>query len=125
MLFAALKSNPGERSFYDQLISCITDLAMVADPIRNPQAEKHVRFLTQCHNQGLLRCIDFAFFTLMWTADYSKDCDMYSAQCKYLKPKYFSFHERIVDVGIFGTWLNLKLKMKDFDVNPNEWAHAT
>ncbi|KFM79734.1 hypothetical protein X975_14847, partial [Stegodyphus mimosarum] len=32
LLFGAVKSNPGERSFYDHLISCITDLAMVADP---------------------------------------------------------------------------------------------
>lgn len=120
-LFAAVKTNPDEQSFYDSLIKCITCLSMIGDPIRNPTSEQHIQFLTRCHNQGLLRKTDLIFFTLMWVADHSNDCAIYASQCKYLQPKYITFHERIIDVGVFGTWWNMKRKMIDFDINPNEW----
>ncbi|XP_071038874.1 mitochondrial import inner membrane translocase subunit Tim29 isoform X2 [Parasteatoda tepidariorum] len=125
LLLAAMKMNPDEQSFYDRQLQCITELSMVGDPIRNPAAENHLTYLTRCQNQGLLRKVDLLFFSLIWEADYNNECNIYPAQCKYLQPKYFTFYQRIVDVGLFGFWINLKLKMRDFDVNPEEWNEQT
>ncbi|XP_055950245.1 mitochondrial import inner membrane translocase subunit Tim29-like [Argiope bruennichi] len=121
IMFGALITNPDEQSFYDQHIKNSSTLVMVTDPIRNPAAEEHITYLTRCENQGLLRHTNLLFFSLMWVADYDKNCDIYAQQCKYLRPKFLTFYQRIVDVGLFGRWLNLKFKMKDFDINPNEW----
>lgn len=124
VLYTALKTNPDEQSFYDRLTHNISHLAMVGDAIRNPSAEQHVTYLSRCENQGLLRRTDLMFFTLMWIADYPKDCNIYAAQCKYLKPSFLTFHNRIIDIGLFGTWLNMFLKMRDFDINPEEWSSS-
>ncbi|GIY99268.1 uncharacterized protein CEXT_410801 [Caerostris extrusa] len=120
-MVTAIKTNPKEHCFMDQHNKNRTTLLMVADPIRNPVAEKHNTYLTTCINQGLLRCSDLVFFSVMWIADYDKDCSIYATHCKYLRPQFLTFYRRIVDVGLFGTWINLRLKMKDFDINPNEW----
>lgn len=29
--------------------------------------------------------------------------------------------ERVVDVGFLGHWWMMERRMKDFDINPNEW----
>lgn len=121
----AVLTNPDEQDFHDNLVNCITSLATVADVIRNPASEQHIQYLIRCENQGLLRTTNLIFFSLVWAADYSKDVDIYAAHCKYLTPKYTTFHERIIDVGIFGTWWNLKRKMVNYDVNPSEWNEMT
>lgn len=125
MIFTAIQTNPDEQSFNDNLIECITTLTMVSDPIRSPTAEQHIQSLIRCQNQGLLRRTNLILLTIMWVADYSKDTDIYAAQCKYLQPRYLTFHERIIDVGLYGTWWNLKRKMIDYDINPNEWSEKT
>ncbi|XP_054715174.1 mitochondrial import inner membrane translocase subunit Tim29-like [Uloborus diversus] len=125
VLFTALKTNPDEQSFYDQILNCVCILAMVGDPIRNPKSEEHINYLVRYQNQSLLRRTDLLFFNLIWVADYPKNCGIYAAHCKYLKPHYLTFYQRIIDVGIFGTWWNMKLKMRDFDVNPSEWVDKT
>ncbi|GBN19536.1 hypothetical protein AVEN_10001-1 [Araneus ventricosus] len=122
VMFGALITNPDKHSFYDQHAKNSSALIVVSDPIRNPAAEEHITYLTRCENQGLLRRTDLLFFSLMWVADYDNNCDVYAKQCKYLRPKFLTFYQRIIDVGLFGMWLNLKLKMKDFDINPSEWS---
>lgn len=121
LMIAAMQNNPDEAAFYDQLIQSTNTLVMVGEPIKNPLSDNYVRYLTKSSNQELLRRTDLIFFSIMWMADYNNDCKIYFAQCKYLKPQYATFHKRIIDVGLFGTWLNLKLKMKDYDINPKEW----
>ncbi|GFS70444.1 uncharacterized protein NPIL_421211 [Nephila pilipes] len=124
-LIGAMQTNPNEHSFFDQHAKNSSALIMVAEPIRNPAVEEHVTYLNRCINQGLLRRMDLLFFSLMWVADYHKECNIYSTQCKYLRPDFLTFYERIVDVGVFGSWINLILKMKDFDINPNEWKKSS
>ncbi|GFY48065.1 uncharacterized protein TNIN_177731 [Trichonephila inaurata madagascariensis] len=123
--FGAMKTNPNEHYFLDQHVRNSSALIMVADPIRNPAAEEYVVYLNRCLNQGLLRRTSCLFFSIMWVADYHKDCNIYPTQCKYLRPDFLYFYKRIIDVGVFGTWINLKLKMKDYDINPNEWKESS
>lgn len=57
----------------------------------------------------------------MWIDNYDKDCFLYKTVCPYLKPRYLTFHERIIDVGALDKWWVLETKMKDYDVNESEF----
>lgn len=46
---------------------------------------------------------------------------MFKSRCDYLKPRYLTFHERIMDIGFLGQWWVIDKKMEEFDINPNEW----
>lgn len=120
-LFAAMKTNPDEYSFQDQLVLHTDELAMLSDAIKNPESDNYIRYLTTCHNQGLLRRLNLIFFSVMWVDDYHSDCNLYAAECSYLKPRYITWYDRVIDVGVYGHWWNVNRKMKDMDINPDEW----
>lgn len=120
-LFGAMKTNPDEYSFRDQLVLRTNELAMISDEIKNPLSDNHIRYLTTCYNQGLIRRLNLIFFSVMWVGDYNSDCNLYAAECSYLKPRYVTFYDRVIDVGLYGQWWNMKRKMKDMDINPDEW----
>jgi hypothetical protein len=57
--------------------------------------------------------------------NYDGDLAVYKATCSYLKPKYLTFHERIVDVGFVGKWWKLQEYMIDYDINDEEWKEQS
>lgn len=121
-LFAAYKTNPDEASFREQLIDAYVDMGLVNPVVRNPAAYEHVDHLNQLDSARVLKSINFAFFTLIVRLDYDPKCGVYVSQCDYLKPSYFSYlTERVVDVGVLGSWRVLNHKLRDYDVNPAEW----
>ena len=67
--------------------------------------------------------INLWFFSLLWIDNYSKSCSLYKAQCSYLKPRYLTFHQRIVDFGALDCWWNIHYKMNEFDVNVDDWPN--
>ncbi|XP_022239620.1 mitochondrial import inner membrane translocase subunit Tim29-like isoform X2 [Limulus polyphemus] len=121
ILVYAIQTNPDEQSFRNSLILCRNELSLVSDSIRNPKSDSHMQYLLNCYNQGLLHRASCGPFSVIWVDNYHPDCSLYDARCSYLKPRYLTFYERIVDVGIFGKWWNLRKMMIDYDVNPEEW----
>lgn len=75
-------------------------------------------------NIAFLFRLSLGFCSLLWLDNYSKVCGVYKSQCEYLKPRYLTMHERIVDVGFLGKWLVIGKKMEEFDINPQEWAES-
>lgn len=65
--------------------------------------------------------LSIGFFSFLWVDNYSKVCGVFKSRCDYLKPRYLTFHERIMDVGFAGQWWVINKKMEEFDINPNEW----
>jgi len=116
-----VKTNPDDRVFRDQLLSASTEIASLPNSIRNKESSSHLVFLESCYNAGTLRRLNLGVCSFMWMSDYGRTVGLYAAQCEYLEPKYLSFHERIIDVGLLGQWWMIRRKMKDFDVNPDEW----
>jgi hypothetical protein len=98
-------------------------MVLVGDPIRNPQAVSHLKFLETCYNKDVIRTLNLGIINFMWISDYGKSSGLYQAQCEYLEPKILTFHERIVDIGFLGQWWILQRTMKDFDVNPSEFEN--
>ena len=70
---------------------------------------------------GISSRLNLGFLSLLWVDNYAKVCGVFKSQCEYLKPRYLTFHERIVDIGFLGSWWILENKMKHFDINPSEW----
>jgi len=117
-----IKTNPTKQQFESQVTECSNDIAVVGEPIRNPDSDKHIQHLTCCANAGLLRRTTFGLFSVMWTDNYDSSVDVYEARCKLLKVSWAQWPERIVDIGILGRWRWLEQAMIDYDINPAEWS---
>lgn len=125
LLGYAVKTNPDEQSFINEVASSANALLLLSDAIRNPLSDTHVHYLERCISKKVLRTVNLLVLTVIWEADYGPECDTFAARCSYLKPQYLTFHERVVDIGIAGVWLNLAYKMWDYDVNEREWAEPS
>lgn len=119
--FYSSRHNPNETMFREQLIQSSIKLIQVGEPIRNPVSVQHTKWLEQCYNEGLIRRLNLGILSFIWLDNYDKDCFLYKAVCPYLKPRYVTFHERIVDVGFLEKWWLLDRKMKDYDINEVEF----
>ncbi|XP_032683480.1 mitochondrial import inner membrane translocase subunit Tim29 [Odontomachus brunneus] len=117
--------NPGEISFRDNMIKYNLKLMLLGEPIRNPVAVKHIEQLQQYYNEGIIRRINLGISSLMWVDNYDEKCSLYKAVCPYLKPRYVTFYNRIVDIGFLDKWWVLENKMKDYDVNEAEFNNFT
>lgn len=122
MLGVMVKTNPDETSFRDAVAESSNRLLLLSDAIRNPASESHVRHLEYCLNKRSLRTVNLLFFTLVWENDFGSGCDAFAAHCSYLRPAWLDFHKRVLDIGILDTWCWLTYKMRDHDVNTDEWA---
>ncbi|XP_045602244.1 mitochondrial import inner membrane translocase subunit Tim29 [Procambarus clarkii] len=120
----AVKTNPNKMDFQDTLQKYMNESAMLSDKIRNKEVDAHFNYMVDCYNHGLVRRLSLGFCSLLWVDNYSKVCGVFKSQCEYLTPQYLTFHERIMDVGFFGTWWGIDAKMKEFDINPEEWVEC-
>lgn len=117
--------NPDEVSFRDNMIKYNLKLMLLGEPIRNPVAVEHIERLQRYYNEGIIRRINLGIWSLIWIDNYDEDCSSYKAVCSYLKPRYITFYNRIVDVGFLDKWWVLENKMKDYDVNETEFNSLT
>ncbi|KOC62879.1 Uncharacterized protein C19orf52 [Habropoda laboriosa] len=117
--------NPDESSFKELLLQNTMKIMQVGEAIRNPISEYHVKWLGQCYNEGIVRCMNLGIISLIWLDNYDETCSLYKAVCPYLKIQYATFYERVVDFGFLGKWWIIENKMKDYDVNGTEFANVT
>ncbi|XP_040202394.1 mitochondrial import inner membrane translocase subunit Tim29 [Rana temporaria] len=114
---------PSEDSFQCSLLEASSCLLLLSPWTRNGSSDQHVQRLMELRNEGRLRHINFMLFSLMYEAPYDPDCDLYSSQCSHLKSRWAEFPSRVLDIGFFGNWWRLQNKMKDFDINEEEFTH--
>lgn len=114
---------PCEMSFQSSLLDAVGTLLLLSPWTRNGCSEGHVQRLVTLRNQGRLRYRSLVFFALMYEAPYDQDCNLYEAQCKHLAPRLLDFPSRVCDVGFLGRWWVLDSKMKEFDVNDDEFKY--
>ncbi|XP_043259007.1 mitochondrial import inner membrane translocase subunit Tim29 [Colletes gigas] len=119
------KYKPDECSFREHLLQNTMKIMLVGESVRNPTSEHHVKWLGQCYSEGIVRQLNLGLITIIWLDDYDKACTLYKAICPYLKPRYLTFHQRVVDVGCLDKWWVLESKMKDYDVNDVEFSNVT
>ncbi|XP_069460353.1 mitochondrial import inner membrane translocase subunit Tim29 [Ambystoma mexicanum] len=116
-------NNPCDMSYQSGLLDAVGTLLLLSPWTRNACSEGHMQRMVTLRNQGRLRYRNFVFFSLMYEAPYDPDCSLYEAHCKHLEPPLLDFPSRVCDVGFLGRWWILYNKMKDFDVNEEEFKY--
>ncbi|XP_076634611.1 mitochondrial import inner membrane translocase subunit Tim29 [Colletes latitarsis] len=119
------KYKPDECSFREHLLQYTMKVMQVGESVRNPISEHHVKWLGQCYSEGIVRQLNLGLITIIWLDNYDKACTLYKAICPHLKPRYLTFHQRVVDVGCLDKWWVLESKMKDYDINDVEFSNVT
>ncbi|CAH0385542.1 unnamed protein product [Bemisia tabaci] len=124
-LYYCCKTNPDERMFRSYLLSCANKMSLIGAGVRNPKAADHLTFIEGSYNARVVRWMSLGIISLIWLDDHSSELCVYKAICPHLGLDYFSFHQRILDVGFLGRWWILEKKMEDYDINPDEWPVAS
>ncbi|XP_055546579.1 mitochondrial import inner membrane translocase subunit Tim29 [Wyeomyia smithii] len=110
-------NNPSETDFAERFRQCRNELALVHPTCQNPETTSHILFLQQAYNEGIVRRISLGVVSFIWLDNFDRGVAIYKAICPYLKPRYITFHERIIDIGFNNEWWLLKRKMVDYDIN--------
>ena len=92
--------------------------------IRNPMSEKYVTWVEQCYNEGIIRRLNLGIVSLMWLDNFDSTTAVYKATCPYLKPRFVTFYQRIIDIGFVDKWWFLEQKMKNYDINEAEFQQS-
>lgn len=117
ILYYCNTHNPNLQSFRAKYIQSANALSLINEDLVNPQSQNHIKYIDDCYNAKLIRYLNLGIASIIWVDNYSSECDLYEAQCKYLKIPYTKFFERILDVGFCNIWWVTSRKMLDYDIN--------
>lgn len=121
--WACFHMKPDQSSFEAALLEYSSQLGLLSPWIRSATSDGHVQSLVKLRNEGRLRHISLGLLSLVYRADYDPDTTLYEAQCSNLSVPWRELPQRILDVGFIGHWWVLDSKMKDYDVNEEEFKH--
>ena len=116
-----MATNPNEHDLREQLLESQNNLSSVPPTLQNRNSCEYVLTLSELKNQKLLNYQSFGLFSVLYLTDWPKECCLYLNQCQYLRPKFISYVDRIVDIGFVNKFRLLDTRMTDYDVNDNEW----
>ncbi|XP_029584428.1 mitochondrial import inner membrane translocase subunit Tim29 isoform X1 [Salmo trutta] len=116
-------TNPDGASFETTVLDTANQLGLLTPWIRSGTSDGYVQKLAKLRNEGRLRHLSLGMVSLTYFADYNPDASLYEAQCSNLSVPWRELHTRVLDVGFAGRWWILDHKMKDYDVNDEEFKH--
>lgn len=116
-MYYAYRTNPSLNDFICALNANRLRVLLLSDLIRNPTADQYLNSVMQLFNEDRIRWMNCVFFTVIYRSEFSRADSTYEARCKILQPRWWQFHERVVDVGAFNLWFKLDQAMIDYDVN--------
>lgn len=116
-------TNPDNTSFKTNIMDRSNQLGLLSPWIRSGISDGHVQNLVKLSNEGRLYHISLGVASLAYCADYDPDSSLYEAQCSNLSVPWRELPERVLDVGFAGHWWILDSKMKNYDVNDEEFKH--
>lgn len=120
---ACSHTKPDYASFEAALLDRSTQLGLLSPWNRNGASDGHVQSLAKLRNEGRLRHISLGLLSLVYSADYDPNVTLYEAQCSNLSGRWRQLQQRVLDVGFAGRWWTLESKMRDYDVNEDEFKH--
>uniref|UniRef100_A0A668RT03 Translocase of inner mitochondrial membrane 29 n=1 Tax=Oreochromis aureus TaxID=47969 RepID=A0A668RT03_OREAU len=121
--WACFCTKPDRLSFDDALLKCSNQLGLLSPWIRSGISDVHVQSLVKLRNEGRLRHASLGLLSVVYYADYDPDAMLYEAQCSNLSVPWREIPQRVLDIGFAGNWWILDSKMKDYDVNEDEFKH--
>ncbi|KAL4658074.1 hypothetical protein GN956_G1893 [Arapaima gigas] len=121
--WACYHTNPDDTSFESNLLNMANKLGLLSPWIRSRLSDSHVQGLLQLQNQGRLRYVSLGMVSMMYRADYDPASSLYEARCSFLSVPWSELPGRVLDVGFAGRWWVLDARMRDYDVNEEEFQH--
>lgn len=119
------RSNEDLRSYSAEVISACNKLSAVVQNSRNPTSNRFIQDVGELNCHGLLRQIDLGFSTLIYKVDGGPELALYRYNCPHLRPSLKEFFkDRVLDFGVLGHWIMLETKMKDYDINMEEYEES-
>lgn len=122
-MYACCYTNPDDSSFETSLLETSNRLALLSPWIRSGTSDGHIQTLVKLRNEGRLRYASLGIASLTYYADYDAESSLYEARCSAISVPWSELHKRVLDVGFAGRWWVLDHKMKDFDINEEEFKH--
>lgn len=116
-IYITASINPDEKHYIEKMRQYNNDLILVSEKLQNPESAGHLKSIENSINSGVLRRLNLGVCSIMWLDDYDRDCKLYKCTCKYLRPHFSTFYNRIIDVGFCNKWFVLDKKMIDYDIN--------
>ncbi|EHB12944.1 hypothetical protein GW7_13285 [Heterocephalus glaber] len=98
-------------------------LLLLAPATRNRDSGSFLQRLLWLRGRGCLRHVNLGLFSLLYEAPFDGQASLYRARCRYLQPRWVDFPGRILDVGFVGRWWVLGARMRDCDINHDEFLH--
>lgn len=121
--WACFYTKPDRSSFEAALLERSGQLGLLSPWIRSGSSDGHVQSLMKLRNEGRLRYLSLGVLTLLYHSDFDPDVTLYEAQCSNLSVPWRELPQRVLDVGFVGRWWILDSKMRDYDVNEDEFKH--
>ncbi|XP_064171836.1 mitochondrial import inner membrane translocase subunit Tim29 isoform X1 [Anguilla rostrata] len=121
--WACYLTNPDDASFETSLLESANQLGLLSPWIRSGTSDGHVQGLVRLRNEGRLRYASLGVASLTYRADHDPEASLYEARCSLLSVPWAELRERVLDVGFAGRWWLLGAKMRDYDVNEDEFRH--
>lgn len=119
--FLAFRTRPDKQEYVDSLLRGANEIALVAEGSRSKRAVDALQERRLAINTGKLRVVDLLFLSIVLShPTQSEGCELYSGQCKLVRPPLLSFQDYILDVGVFGRWLVLERRLEHYDVNDDD-----
>ncbi|XP_038154302.1 mitochondrial import inner membrane translocase subunit Tim29 [Cyprinodon tularosa] len=116
-------SKPDQSSFEADLLERSNQLGLLSPWVRNGTSDGHVQNLVKLRNEGRLRFASLGLVSVVYGADYEPDAMLYEARCSDLSVPWRELPQRVLDIGFTGRWWVLDSKMKDYDINQEEYKH--
>uniref|UniRef100_A0A8D2JGJ9 Translocase of inner mitochondrial membrane 29 n=1 Tax=Sciurus vulgaris TaxID=55149 RepID=A0A8D2JGJ9_SCIVU len=114
---------PSEAAFEEALLDASGTVLLLAPATRNRDSEGFVQRLLWLRGLGRLRHVNLGLCSLVYEAPFDSQASLYQARCRYLQPRWVDFPGRILDVGFVGHWWVLGARMRDCDINDDEFLH--
>lgn len=119
------RTNPDNTSFQTDLLETSNKLALLSPWIRSGKSDAHVQNLVRLRNEGRLRYLSLGVASVTYVVSYDPESSLYEAQCSALSVPWAELPGRVLDVGFAGRWWVLHQKMKDYDINEEEFKHLS
>ncbi|XP_028942948.1 mitochondrial import inner membrane translocase subunit Tim29, partial [Antrostomus carolinensis] len=69
-----------------------------------------------------LRYRNLLLVAVVYETPHAGDAALYRARCPHIGPRWWDFPGRLLDVGFWGRWWVLETRLRDYDVNEEEFA---
>ncbi|XP_017287691.1 mitochondrial import inner membrane translocase subunit Tim29 [Kryptolebias marmoratus] len=115
------QTKPDRSLFEAALLECSNQLCLLSPWIRNATSDGHVQSLMRLRNEGRLCCASLGLLCVIYRADFNPETTLYEAWCSNLSAPWRELPQRMLDIGFIGRWWILESKMKNYDVNEEEF----